>query len=68
MRIRVAILLVVGVPLLAASASAQDDEVRAAIDAANAKMVADYAAGDSGMYLYSRYGNPTVTAVAAFAR
>jgi methionine-gamma-lyase len=23
----------------------------------------DYAAGDSGMYLYSRYGNPTVTAV-----
>ncbi|HZP23023.1 MAG TPA: aminotransferase class I/II-fold pyridoxal phosphate-dependent enzyme [Terriglobales bacterium] len=23
----------------------------------------EYAAGDSGMYLYSRYGNPTVTAV-----
>ena len=47
MLIRVAILLVVGVPLVATSASARDDDVRAAINAANAKMVADYAAGDS---------------------
>lgn len=45
MLIRVAILLVVGMALVATSA--RGDDVRAAIDAANAKMVADYAAGDS---------------------
>ena len=42
---RVAIILVTGVLLVATSA--RGDDVRAAIDAANAKMVADYAAGDT---------------------
>jgi ketosteroid isomerase-like protein len=40
-----AIFLVAGLLVIAPSARA--DDVRAAIDAANAKMVADYAAGDT---------------------
>ena len=42
---RVAIILISGV--LLAATSARSDDVRAAIDAANAKMVADYAAGNT---------------------
>jgi ketosteroid isomerase-like protein len=42
---RIAVVLVAGAFLVATSA--RGDEVRAAIDAANAKMVADFAAGDA---------------------
>jgi hypothetical protein len=42
---KIAIVLVAGVLQVATSARA--DDVRAAIDAANGKMLADYAAGDT---------------------